>query len=262
VRRSPLVLLHGFTGAPASYDATRRNLGTYQPELIYAPYLVGHGPDWTSRQGASVTGTPPFEAEVSALSEQLLRLGVTGEPPAVLVGYSLGARLALGLLLMHPQHFARCVLIGVNPGVDSTNDREARRQEDALRAERLVSEGLEAFLLAWQNQSLFESQRALDQTVLAQQGELRRTNTARGLARSLERTGLGEMPNYAERLRTVPTPVHLVVGERDVKFRAIAQRMVAFLPHAELTVVPNVGHNVPLEAPQILAALLDALPED
>ena len=48
----------------------------------------------------------------------------------------------------------------------------------------------------------------------------------------------------------------LIVGERDAKFRAIAERMAAALPDAALHVVPGAGHAVQLEAPEAVAALL------
>ena len=51
-------------------------------------------------------------------------------------------------------------------------------------------------------------------------------------------------------------PVELVVGERDEKFRAIAERMEAALPDARLHVVAGAGHAVQLEAPDAVADLL------
>ena len=46
-------------------------------------------------------------------------------------------------------------------------------------------------------------------------------------------------------------PVTLVVGERDAKFRAIAERM-----GFPVVVVPGAGHALQLEAPAAVAAHL------
>lgn len=262
MRHSPLVLLHGFAGAPASYDATRDALRTYDGARVFAPYLVGHGPHWTAAHSAAAHPNDPFEFEVAALGQQLHRFGVASSNPAVLVGYSLGARLALGLLASHPKWFRHGVLIGVNPGLHDTQARAARRTEDERRARLLDDRGLDAFLAEWQEQSLFDSQKSLAPAVLDHQDRARRTNTASGLAHSLRRTGLAEMNDYTPRLGSLETPVHLMVGELDTKFRAIAECMRSRLPCAALAVVPGVGHNVPLEAPRALATLLDALPKD
>jgi pimeloyl-ACP methyl ester carboxylesterase len=64
------------------------------------------------------------------------------------------------------------------------------------------------------------------------------------------------MPDYWEALERIAVPVDLVVGEQDDKFRPIAQRMLSRLPRARLHVVAGCGHNVVLERPDALAALL------
>ena len=66
------------------------------------------------------------------------------------------------------------------------------------------------------------------------------------------------MPCYAERLQSVAHPVRLVVGELDAKFRALGDDMARCLPQARLDVVPSAGHNVVLERPAALAALIGA----
>ena len=53
-------------------------------------------------------------------------------------------------------------------------------------------------------------------------------------------------------------PVRLVVGELDPKFTALAEEAAALLPRATVVRVPGVGHNVLLEAPAALCALLSA----
>jgi pimeloyl-ACP methyl ester carboxylesterase len=56
-----------------------------------------------------------------------------------------------------------------------------------------------------------------------------------------------------DRLPELAVPVTLVVGERDEKFRAIAERMRKRLPDAQVTVVPGAGHAVHLEDPEAVA---------
>jgi pimeloyl-ACP methyl ester carboxylesterase len=55
--------------------------------------------------------------------------------------------------------------------------------------------------------------------------------------------------------------VTLVVGERDRKFRAIAERMRERLVDAAVVVVPGAGHAVALEAPAAVAAAIGTHPE-
>ena len=53
-------------------------------------------------------------------------------------------------------------------------------------------------------------------------------------------------------------PAERAARRRDAKFRDIAERMGAALPHARLVVVPGAGHALPLEAPDAVAAALEA----
>jgi pimeloyl-ACP methyl ester carboxylesterase len=64
------------------------------------------------------------------------------------------------------------------------------------------------------------------------------------------------MPPLWERLGELALPVVLVVGERDEKFRAIAEAMAERLPDGRVEVVAGAGHAVQLEQPDAVAAAL------
>jgi 2-succinyl-6-hydroxy-2,4-cyclohexadiene-1-carboxylate synthase len=237
------VLLHGFTQRPESFLALASSLGPGTAAL--ALELPGHGGDLASDQER-------FEDAVAALAAPIRALG----EPVHLVGYSLGARLALGLLLAHPASFARATLIGVHPGLEDDAERERRRADDRALASLLRDQGLEAFLARWEALPLWGTQGSLPDEAQAAQRAWRRSHHPAGLARSLETVGLAEMPSAWPRLGELAMPVQLAAGERDAKFRALAERMLPHLPSGTLAVVPGAGHNVPLEAPAALAALL------
>ncbi len=235
------MLLHGFTGSAASWDGVAAGLDG--PAL--AAYLPGHDP--------RVPATAPFEAAVDALAAALR--GAFPGPP-VLCGYSLGARVALGVLARHPGAARRAVLVGAHPGLADPAERAARAAEDAARARRLREDGLAAFLADWERHPLFATQAALPAAVRARQRALRAAHDAEGLAGALATLGLAAMPDYGPALPGIDVPVALVAGEHDPKFRALAGRMAGLLPRATLHVVPGAGHNVPLEDPAALAAIL------
>jgi 2-succinyl-6-hydroxy-2,4-cyclohexadiene-1-carboxylate synthase len=58
-------------------------------------------------------------------------------------------------------------------------------------------------------------------------------------------------------LRALTLPVTVVVGGRDTKFMAYAERYREVLPQAEMIVVEGAGHGLPREAPRELAAAID-----
>ena len=237
---SDLFCLHGFTGSPESW-AFLSGSGL----AWVAPALLGHA-------GTSADSTArSFEDEV----ERLAALMAPGRALHV-VGYSLGARLALGIALRFPERVSRLTLISGQPGLPSEAERSERRAADARWIELLRERGLAAFVEAWEAQPLWASQSALPSALRARKRAERLSHDAAGLARSLAVTGLGEMPDYAERSRELRLPVTLLVGELDVKFCALARAMAARFRHAELAIAPGAGHDLLLERPEFVTEVI------
>ena len=246
-----LLLLHGFTGSPASWDDVVAHLDPAYDVLV--PALGGHDPEvfadhepWTDTSDHSQT----FGEEAFGLFAALYN-----EPesePIHIAGYSLGARLALAMITTAPERFLSATLIGVNPGLRSDAERAARRAADARWIE-LLEAGIEPFVAEWERQSLWASQARLPEATRAAQRAARLRHHPRGLQASLRATGLAEMPDLRPRLPGVRLPVTLLAGEEDPKFLALAEETAALLPDARVVVVPDAGHNLLLERPQAVA---------
>lgn len=229
------VFLHGFTGGPDAWDRVRERLDG--PSLALA--LPGHA-------GEPVAGWDEAVDRIAARCHG-----------AHLVGYSLGARLALGVLVKHPDRIRRATLVGVAAGTD---DRAARAAWEASLARRLEENGIEAFVDHWQSLPLWASQAALPDELLARQRARRLSHDPMDLAGALRRLGLAAMPDLRPSLPAIRVPVDLVVGSLDTKFVALARDLAARCPAARVFVVPGVGHNVVLEAPEALARILEEPP--
>jgi 2-succinyl-6-hydroxy-2,4-cyclohexadiene-1-carboxylate synthase len=162
----------------------------------------------------------------------------------------MGGRVALHAALAFPERVRRLVLVGTSPGLADPAERAARQRDDAALADRIEAIGLEAFAREWGSQSLFAGQPPV---VVAAARADRLRNTATGLAAALRGLGTGVVPPLWDRLGAVAQPVILVVGERDVKFRALAGRMAGALPAARVVVVHGAGHAAQLERPDAVA---------
>ena len=57
----------------------------------------------------------------------------------------------------------------------------------------------------------------------------------------------------------VKAPVHLIYGEKDWSRPSDRQANRELLPNAEFTQVPNAGHFIALERPDVLANLLNSV---
>ena len=242
---SAFVLLHGFTGSAESWDDVVLQLPA--GARVMRPAIYGH-------RGLA-EGPSSFVAEVDRLAGSVAGAGLGA---AHLVGYSLGARLGLWLALRHNALFSRVTLIGCHPGLSDERAREQRVAADAGWIEMLEQGGLGAFVSAWQAQPLFASQALLDPIRLERQRQIREGHSARGLAAALQVLGLGVMPCAVPELERLAVPVTLVNGDSDSKFDTLARAMCERLPSAEQRLVPRSGHNLPLEQPAALAALLQA----
>jgi 2-succinyl-6-hydroxy-2,4-cyclohexadiene-1-carboxylate synthase len=232
-----LVLLHGFTQTGRSWQPVRHVLGARYRAV--APDLPGHGA-FARRRPASFAAC---DAYVRALTDA----------PFTLAGYSMGGRIALHAALAVGSRIRRLVLVGASPGLADPQERARRRAADEALADRIEAIGVDAFAAEWAEQPLFAG---MPRGIAEQADADRRRNTAPGLAAALRGLGTGVMPPLWDRLGELPMPVDLVVGERDEKFRAIAERMAAAIPAARLHIVPGAGHAVHLEQPAALAELL------
>jgi 2-succinyl-6-hydroxy-2,4-cyclohexadiene-1-carboxylate synthase len=237
----PLVLLHGFTQTRQSWRRTVAALGGRYRAL--APDLPGHG-SAAQRRPASFSACAAY---VRALADE----------PFALVGYSMGGRIALHTALALPTQVQRLVLVGASPGIADPAEREARRRADDALADRIEAIGIEAFAREWGGQELFAGQ---PERVAAAAHADRLRNEPAGLAAALRGLGTGVMEPLWDRLGELAMPVTLVVGERDRKFGAIAERMSAAIPDCRVVVVPGAGHAAALEQPDAVAAAITDTP--
>jgi len=185
-------------------------------------------------------------------------LDVLGIGEADVVGYSMGGRAALNLALVAKERVRRLVLIGATPGIESAAEREERSVSDLALAHSLEEEGIVAFVDRWENLPLFVTQRALPEAARARLREERLSHDPASLAASLRAFGTGFQTPVRDALSGITAPALLVVGERDRKFRVIAESMREKMPAAGIEIVAGAGHAVPSERPRELAAIMES----
>ena len=66
--------------------------------------------------------------------------------------------------------------------------------------------------------------------------------------------GAGAQACLSPRLGEVRTPVLLLAGELDEKYVALARGMASTMACAQLEIVPDAGHAIHLEQPDLFAA--------
>jgi 2-succinyl-6-hydroxy-2,4-cyclohexadiene-1-carboxylate synthase len=250
-RGPALMMLHGFTGSGRSLDTVARPMARDFATIV--PDLPGHGRS---------IGTPGADAYAfdRSVARLVATLGNAGHARAHWLGYSMGARLALGCAVRFPQRVRSLVLVGGRAGIADTDERRARQRSDEALAERLETLGIDAFVDAWLSQPIFATQRRLGAEFMEGQRRERLANDARELAASLRGHGPGAQPPLFDQLERVKVPVLLVVGSLDLQFVDHARELALRLPDAEICEVAGAGHAVHLEQPAaFIAAVRDFL---
>ena len=234
--------LHGFLGDPEVWT------GIAGPDDVVL-VLPGHGAPRASItiEGAEIIDASALHenwyASVAAIGEQVQKCDVA-------IGYSMGARVALGLLATG--RVPRAILISVNPGLPEA-EKAARRETDAAWARRFRTEPLPAVLDAWEAQPLFATQARVSSVLLEARRARRLMHDPEQLARSLETMGLAEMPDY--RSLITEDNCELIVGADDARYVALARALAA----PTLTIAES-GHDPLLEQPAALAKMLASPP--
>lgn len=243
---TPLVLLHGFTQNRQCWGPFAGQLDDGRPVERWD--LPGHGDGGPAADGWATADRLAAQAAARTAATAAPRATTTAEAGARAsdwLGYSLGGRMLLHLVLAHPNMVRRAVLIGATAGLATSAERAERRGADEALAERIEQDGVDVFIERWLAMPMWDGLPEAAQFV-----DERRTNTADGLAGSLRLAGTGAQDDLWPRLGEIDVPVLVLAGGRDQKFTAIGRRLAAALPHGEFRAIPNAGHAVHLEAPE------------
>jgi 2-succinyl-6-hydroxy-2,4-cyclohexadiene-1-carboxylate synthase len=247
--RGPTVLLvHGFTGRGTSWG--RHATALAARFRVMTPDLPGHGRTATP---ADVT-----RASVERTADDLARILATrAAAPAMVVGYSLGARIALRLAVTRPEIVRRLVLESPSAGFASEDERLERRRLDEARALRLDEHGIRAFVDEWEREPVFAGQaERLPRAAAATLRSGRLANRPQGLATSLRGAGQGSMEPLFDRLRDVRCPTLVIAGADDPIGCRRAGAIAAGIADARLEVIDRAGHAAHLERPAAFRRLV------
>lgn len=248
-----LLLLHGFTGSGRSWGELT-NAAIAAGCTVITPDLPGHGGTaWSAARGASIERTAD---DLAAL------LGALGFERANVVGYSMGARVALRLAIAHSACVARLVLEAPSAGIADPAERLARRDADEALALGLERDGIAPFVAAWERMPVLAGEaRAGDRTRNGLR-EIRLGHDPAGLAASLRAAGQGAMEPLHDRLGEISAPTLVIVGADDPARRR-AEAVAAGIPGARLASIPGAAHAPHLEAPAAFIRLvLDFVSEE
>lgn len=175
-----------------------------------------------------------FEETIKTIEDQIPN-------DSLIIGYSLGARLAANISLISNK-VKGLVLISFNAGIENIEEKVSRKEQDYIMAQ-LAREDLAKMYKRFDTNPVFDSELNIDNL---------RLKDSKVVAWQLEELGLGASPYLKERLMELRIPVMYLTGIRDTKYVELNKqykKKTAFAFHFSL----DSDHRVPISAPYSLS---------
>jgi 2-succinyl-6-hydroxy-2,4-cyclohexadiene-1-carboxylate synthase len=163
------------------------------------------------------------------------------ENPVFLMGYSMGGRLALHALLQRPSIWKGAVMISTHPGLTDQTEKLKRVGSDQKWAERFEKEEWSSLMQAWNQQQVFGGH------VISRMEE---NYNRRHLSLALSYWSLGFQEDLRERIKTLDLPMLWITGEKDLKFRSVAQTLAFNHERSKTCMISHAGHRILWEEPK------------
>lgn len=266
-----VVLLHGFMQSSTSWNDLACLL--QERYCVYALDFIGHG-----QSGASLNPERYSYEDMASSVDYFIR-EVLHVSQVHLVGYSMGGRIALSLIVSSCDVLASVVLESCNLGCANEEERTEAAKRNQSWAHRLRCDGMEAFVEYWEDLPLFKTQKELGYHKVLHAS--RASNNPACMALCLEGAGKQAMPlsgntlgvlrwvlqgdagnetsgrcgkvSVREGACSVPhkqsrLPLLYLYGSKDEKSKAVANQLSEV---GALVSSIDAGHNVHLEAPML-----------
>lgn len=233
----PLVFLHGFLGESQDWlDLIKLLEKQY---YCVAFDLPGH------RQ--SLLPDPCPKDLFSYFNKEIIEmLNNKNIKDAIVIGYSMGGRVALNLVDQHKDHFKALVMISAHVGLDDPQEKQERYLSDLKWASELENSAFPAFLKRWYSQPIFSSLKN-NPNMFRKLLIRRQFNNPLCLAKVLPSISLAKQPTTAKTLEKIMLPKLLICAEHDSKFFQLYKNI-----SPDYRMIQNAGHAPHIENPEEL----------
>jgi 2-succinyl-6-hydroxy-2,4-cyclohexadiene-1-carboxylate synthase len=289
--RPKIFALHGFLGLPDDWGILRTSLDplAYEFDLDSVDLwrdlessLLSVEVDIDDSFHNCITNEPFFDLWRRRLTAAI---SIDGQKP-VIMGYSMGGRLAMQIACLMPELLSGAVFISAHPGLKSNEERHARLENDLRWAERFASsESWSNLLEAWNQQPVLEIQGAGNSSSVRYKShshdcsdnhpvsQLKRLNYLSQLdrrecrfdrailARAMDTWSLGRQKDLSQNLNELRLPILFITGESDLKFTQLAADLLTIQRQKQVqrqkqdqvqlkrqhTIIFGAGHRAPWE---------------
>jgi len=217
------------------------------PTILLLPGLLCDASVWKVQRPALETLAPVVVADLSRQSSlvemaQSALESVSG--PLIVIGHSMGARVAMEIWRLAPARVVKLALLGT--GVHPVQPGEAERRQKLV--DLAYREGMAALAEVWLP-PLVDARRVGEESLMAPLREMVMRATADQHARQIK--ALIDRPDAAALAATISCPTLVMVGRQD-RWSPPAQHeeIVSLVRNAKLRVVEDSGHMLTVEQPE------------
>ena len=162
--------------------------------------------------------------------------------PSLLLGYSMGGRLAMNALVNNPAMWSGVIAVGADPGLISDDARSKQLQKDLEWARRFRSEDIQELLVEWDELPVFCGRSNCASREISELDSEK-------ISRFFDVFSKARQGNMLPMLRKLKTPPLLYIsGCDDIKYTKIGQDLAAHCMPVRHQIIPNAGHRVPWES--------------
>jgi len=166
----------------------------------------------------------------------------------LLIGYSLGGRLALHALVENPDLWLGAVIVSAHPGLASPEDREGRLKQDQSWAERFLNEPLDQVLSEWDELSLFST--------YPNKAPRQETDFSKAwITSSFDNFSTGRQEDLSSKLAEVGIPpVLYLAGAEDRKYSELGKGLEKCCQNISFKEITQAAHRAPWDQPESFCA--------
>ena len=162
--------------------------------------------------------------------------------PSLLLGYSMGGRLAMNACVHRSSLWSGVIAVGADPGLISDDARANQLQKDLEWARRFRSEDIQELLVEWDELPVFCGRSNCASREISELDSEK-------ISRFFDVFSKARQGNMLPMLRKLKTPPLLYIsGCDDLKYTKIGQDLAAHCMPVRHQIIPNAGHRVPWES--------------
>ena len=234
-----VIALHGFLGRPEDWNPIQDYFKSY---------------DWHSLDYFNIKDLQPTDFATWTLNfKKWLDQNVNPSDEKIILGYSLGGRLALHAVLNEPEYFQKAFFVSTGLGLKEESLKKSRIQSDLDWANEFLNLKWSDVIQKWNLQSVFQG-------ALVEPERLEENFNRPVLAKALTNWSLGKQEDLSLHLKKIKIPTYWLAGEKDSKYCQLLEVVQTQLPTAQTQIIKQVGHRLLLESPrEIVNCLQDYL---